>query len=83
MPSGANIKEALAYLDIGIKLEMLLYDLSSYLFWGSMAELGAFVFSLVLFFTDAGQMAAIFFFIFHIPRGILGLLLVKKMPISH
>ena len=62
---------------------MLLYDLSSYLFWGSMAELGAFVFSLVLFFTDAGQMAAIFFFIFHIPRGILGLLLVKKMPISH
>ena len=83
LPKGGDIKEALKYLDIGIKLEMLLYDLSSYLFWGSLAELGAFMFSLMLFFTDAAEMAAIFFFIIHIPRGILGLLLIKKMPVSH
>jgi hypothetical protein len=62
---------------------MLLYDLSSFLFWGSLAELGAFAFSITLFFTDPAEMAAVWFFVVHIPRGIIGLLLIKKMPVSH
>ena len=41
LPSPAHIKKAMQHLDLAIKLEMLLYELSSSLYWGSLAELSA------------------------------------------
>jgi hypothetical protein len=51
-PATKDIKEALRFLDLGIKLEMLMYDLSSSLYWGSLAELASFLFAFMLFCSD-------------------------------
>ena len=82
-PKPEQLKEALRYLDLGIKFEMLLYDLSSNLYWGSIAEVLAFLFNLLLFTTDPTEMAPIWFLSCHLVRGIVGILVIVKIPASH
>jgi len=77
------MKTALSYLDIGIKLEMVLYDLQSTLYWGSLAELSSFLFTFLLFCSNASQMAGFWLFIFHLVRGGAGLFILTKLPASH
>jgi len=84
VPETRDIKEALRFLDLGIKLEMLMYDLSGSLYWGSLAEISSFIFAFMLFVTDASQMVGIWFFVLHLIRGVLGgLLAMKKLPQTH
>ena len=84
VPETKDIKEALRFLDLGIKLEMLMYDLSSSLYWGSLAEIASFIFAFMLFVTDASQMVGIWLFVLHLIRGVLGgLLAMKKLPATH
>ena len=83
LPAPADMKTALTYLDIGIKLEMVLYDLQAALYWGSLAELSSFLFTFLLFCSNASQMAGFWLFIFHAARGGLGLFILKKLPASH
>ncbi|CDW82513.1 UNKNOWN [Stylonychia lemnae] len=93
LPSGAHIKQALVYLDLAIKTELVLVsrqsqlafqnDLTASLFWFSLVELALFIFSMLLFFTDPTEMVYIWFHIFHVLRGGVGLILMKKLPKSH
>ena len=49
----------------------------------SVLEIVSFVVGLLLFFSYTEQMSFIFIHIFHPIRGILGLIIIKKMPKSH
>jgi hypothetical protein len=53
------------------------------MFWFSLLELALFTLSLLLFFTDPTEMVTIWYHIPHIGRGILGLVITKKMPKPH
>eukprot|EP00351_Strombidinopsis_sp_SopsisLIS2011_P006163 CAMPEP_0116880330 /NCGR_PEP_ID=MMETSP0463-20121206/12235_1 /TAXON_ID=181622 /ORGANISM="Strombidinopsis sp, Strain SopsisLIS2011" /LENGTH=132 /DNA_ID=CAMNT_0004530753 /DNA_START=294 /DNA_END=692 /DNA_ORIENTATION=- len=83
IPAPAQIKECMKYLDFGIKLEILLYEISSCMYWVSLSEFGLFLFGLFLFFADAGEMGAFWIHILHLVRGVVGLVIVKKLPTSH
>jgi len=83
LPSPVHIKESLSLIDLGIKLQMLLYELSASLFWSSIGEIALFVFSFLIFITDPSEMTAIYFHVPHIARGVFGFLIVKKLPNSH
>jgi len=48
-----------------------------------MTELALFMFSTLLFFSDPTEMVYIWFHIFHIVRGAVGLILMKRLPKSH
>jgi len=65
-------------------MQMILFDLSSSIWWSSVAEILIwFPFSFFIFCVDAGRMSFIWFFIPHLIRAALGLLIIKKMPTSH
>lgn len=83
LPAPKHIKQAMSYLDLGIKLEILLYEISSCLYWLSLSELVLFIFGLLLFFADTGEMGGQWLHLLHIVRALVGLLLVKKLPTSH
>ena len=83
LPSPEHVKEALTFLDLGIKVQIILHELSTSLFWSSCAELGLWGFSFFIFFTDPREMIGIFWHLPHILRGVCGFLIVKKMPNSH
>ena len=83
LPSPDHVKEGLGYLDLGIKVQIILHELSSSLFWSSVGEVFLFLFSFFIFFTDPREMGAIFFHLAHVLRGALGFFIVKKMPNSH
>ena len=84
LPSTDEVKQCMVYMDLAIKMQMIVFDFSSSLWWSSMAEfLIFFPFGLFVFFLDAGRMGAIWLFIPHLVRGFLGLLIIKKMPTTH
>jgi len=83
LPSGAHIKEALAYADIAIKTEIVLHELYTTMFWFSLMELGLFTLGLLLFFSDPEEMYTFWIHIFHIGRGIIGLVITRQMPKPH
>jgi len=83
LPSPKHIKKSLKYLDIGIKLEMLIFDMSSTLYWGSLAELATFIFAFLLFVSNAREMLGFFWFVLHSVRAAFGFLILRKLPASH
>ena len=83
LPSPEHVKEGLSFLDLGIKVQIILHELSSSLFWSSVGEVFLFIFSLFIFFTDPREMGAIFLHLPHVLRGLLGLVIVKQLPNSH
>lgn len=83
LPSPDHVKEGLSFLDLGIKVQIILHELSSSLFWSSVGEIFLFIFSFFIFFTDPREMGAIFLHLVHVVRGVVGFLIVKKMPNSH
>ena len=83
LPSPGEVKQILGYTDLGIKVQIILYQLSTSLFWSSITEIVVFLFSILLFFTDVREMGPVFLHIFHLLRGVAGFLVVKKIPNSH
>lgn len=83
LPEPEDIKNSLKTLDLAIKFQIILFELSSSLFWCSLAECFLFMFSFLLFFTDMGHMSAVFIHLLHVVRGVVGGLLVFKMPNTH
>lgn len=49
-PTGKQIQKGFKYFDLTIKLEKLLYDLHSYLYWSSLVELCMFALAVLMFF---------------------------------
>jgi len=61
----------------------MLFELSSSVFWVSFFELTFFFVSFVLFLTSPKMMPSIWLHALHIPRAIIGAVLVWKMPNTH
>ena len=84
LPQADDVKQCLVYTELAIKMQMILFDLSSSLWWSSLAEILIwFPFSFFIFCIDAERMGFIWMFIPHLIRAAVGLLIIKKMPTSH
>jgi len=70
-------------MDLAIKMEFILLELVSNMFWGSVLELGVFTVLLLIFVSDSSELGTIWFFIPHILRGIIGLLIMRGLPTTH
>ena len=53
------------------------------MFWGSILEMQAFLAGMVFFFVDASEMARVWWFLPHMVKGTLGLLILKNIPKTH
>lgn len=83
MPSPEVVKQCLLYMDMVIKMQMIIFDLSSTIWWSTVAELFIFFYGLCVFFVDASGAALFWMFLPHVLRAVLGLLVIKKMPTMH
>jgi hypothetical protein len=83
LPDAASIKKQLLLMDLGIKFQIMLFELSSSIFWVSFIEVTFFFTSFVLFLTSPRMMPSIWLHVLHIPRAAIGGLLVWKMPNTH
>jgi len=84
LPSPVEVKQCLVYTDLAMKMQMIIFDLSSSLWWSSLGEIIIwFPFSFFVFCVDAERMGFIWMFIPHLVRAALGLLIIKKMPTTH
>jgi hypothetical protein len=70
-------------MDLAVKIEFILLELVSNLFWGSVLELVVFALLLSLFITDSSELGAIWFFTPHVARGLVGLSLLRGIPKTH
>lgn len=73
----------LTHFDLAFKSELFMFDLQSVMFWGSIIELSMFMLGFILFCSVPGLMSLIWLHIFHIPRAVVGFLLLKRLPRSH
>jgi len=72
----------MTYFDLGMKLELVLWDLNGLIYWVSLIELNTFVLSMI-FFLRLTNMSAVFLFLPHAFRGIAGMVINRRMPRSH
>lgn len=70
-------------LDLTYKSEMILYQLHSIIFYTSLVEICVFIALTVLFFADPDRLGSVWLTILHLPRGVIGLLVLGKLPKSH
>ena len=83
LPDQKDLKQCLVYAELSMKMQIMLFDLSSSLWWSSVAEvLIWFPFAFFFFCLDAGRMGGIWLFLPHLVRAGLGLLIIKKLPTS-
>ena len=83
LPEGEQVHLVLGQLDTTIKLEMLLNQFHSVLFWLSVNEFALLVLLIFFFLRAPGQM---WFFLLNAPhlcRGILGFQIEQRVPASH
>ena len=83
LPTMGHLKQALAYLDVAVKLEMALAELTSALFWCSLIEVFMWFLALFLFISDAPEMVSIWLYMPHLLRAFFGLLIYRKLPQAH
>ena len=72
LPDGEQVKETLSNIDIIVKIQMVLFEFHSVLYWMSAAEIVLFVLLLIFFIRAPGQMWFVFFHTPHLFRGFLG-----------
>ena len=81
LPTPSDAKQCLVFMDLAIRFQMIIFDLSSGIWWASVAEvLVFFPFGFFVFCLDPDRMGPIWMFIPHLVRALLGLLIIKKMP---
>jgi hypothetical protein len=83
MPTGTEMFRLLNQLDLAYKAEMILYQMHSVVFWTTAFELCLFVGLFILFCTAPGSMAIMWLTVLHVPRGVIGAILLKNLPNSH
>ena len=82
-PTGAQVQKGLKYFDLGLKLEIILFEFQSLIFWTSIFELFFFVLYLMLYVKVVDGLGEFFFSIPHPIRGIAGIFIHKRLPRSH
>jgi hypothetical protein len=73
----------LKYFDLGIKLEVTLYEMQSILFNSSILELGFFILGFLFFARHIKNMKTFWLFLPHFVRGICGILIYIRLPKSY
>ena len=82
-PTKGHLKQALSFADLGIKIEFILMEMVSNLFWSSYFEIIVFIVCFVLFLIDSSELGAIWLFVPHVLRGYLGLKIMHALPKTH
>lgn len=82
-PTGKQIQKGFKYFDLSVKFEKLLYEMHSFLYWSSLIEIFSIVVSIMMLFKFSGQLSIILMFMPHLIRGVIGVILDKKLPRSH
>ena len=81
VPTPSDAKQCLVFMDLAIRFQMIIFDLSSGIWWASVAEVLVFMpFGFFVFCLDPDRVGPIWMFIPHLVRALLGLLIIKKMP---
>lgn len=80
MPTGEEAFKVIRSLDLAFKIEMVLYKLYSLIWWVSLSELGIFLFLFIIFLDEPMEMQIIFLHILHVPRAIVGFIILKHLP---
>ena len=75
--------KSLKYFDLALKIEVTIHELSSVLFNMSIFELYLFTIGTFCFLKLYQRMGNFWLFFPHLARGILGLILHRKVPKSH
>jgi len=70
-------------MDLGVKLEFLNLEMTSNMFWCSFGEIYLFLMAFVFFIVDSSEMSSILWFLFHLVKGVIGLILLKYIPKTH
>ena len=83
LPSPVEVKQCLVYIDLAIKMELVLFDLSSSLWWSTLAEMTIFIFGFCIFMVEPSSLGYIWLFIPHIVRATVGFYILKSMPTSN
>ena len=78
-PKADHLKKTIKRIDTLITFEEIINTMISIFFWVSILELVMFVLSLFIFFFHPAQMAIIWMYMLHIPKGVLGLIMVFKL----
>jgi cell division protein FtsW (lipid II flippase) len=93
-PSIRQVTEGLTHMDFIFKCEMFLvckifffllfqYDLQSALYWSSGVEVCMFILGLIMFIGSPAKMAYIWLHVGHFFRGVLGFVILDRLPKSH
>lgn len=83
LPSKQHLKQALTYMDMAIKVEMILIELLSSMFWSTVTELVTFTVALLLFLTDSEELGPIWWFSPHVLRALIGFTILRSLPRTH
>ena len=83
LPSPVEVKQCLVYTDLAIKMELILFDLSSSLYWTMLAEVNIFIFGFCMFLVEPGSLGYIWLFSPHLLRAAVSFLILKRMPTSN
>lgn len=65
------------------RIEILIDKLQNHLFWVGILEYFAFIVLLILFIAKSSGLGKMWFFIFHIFRGAIGIIILCKLPKTH
>ena len=68
------------FMSYSIKVELLFQTLQSYLFWISIIEFVSFLVLFLMFCSDPKSLSKIWWYIFHLFRGIIGIGIIYYLP---
>lgn len=83
MPTGNEMFRMLKGLDMTYKAEMALYQTQSILYIQSVMEIALWFALFILFCKVPTMLGTIWLAVLHVPRGIFGLIILKRLPKSH
>ena len=70
-------------MDIAMKIEFMMLELTNNMFWCPILELWQFIIAFIFFCVDSKEMGTIWWFLPHVVKGTIGLLLLRTIPKTH
>ena len=83
LPEAEQVKETLSYIDLVIKIQTILYEFHSVMYWMSLSEMLLLVLLFIFFLRAPGQMWFAFLHTPHLIRSFNGFKINKKIPRSY
>lgn len=78
-----TLKNKISILEFALtttKIDLTFEALEGYLYWGGLTEFFLWFILIGLFISDVQKMKIVWFFLFHIPRGTIGLIILSSLP---